>query len=117
MPRFVILCHDSFRGEHFDLMLEADGVLKTWALPEAPTAGIEMACEALADHRLAYLDYEGPISGDRGCVTRWDGGTYLVERQSDGEWVVRLTGDRLYAMVTLQRSAENPKRWRFAITG
>ena len=43
---------------------------------------VEMDAEVLPDHRLAYLDYEGPISGDRGSVTRWDRGTYDVEHQS-----------------------------------
>ena len=92
MPRFVILRHDSPRGEHFDFMLEAGDVLKTWALPRPPEIGVEMDCEALADHRLAYLDYEGPISGQRGSVTRWDCGTYTLERQSDAEWTVNLVG-------------------------
>ena len=50
-------------------------MLKTWACREPPQAGVEIPCEALADHRLAYLDYEGPISGGRGSVTRWDRGT------------------------------------------
>ena len=117
MPRFVILCHDSSLGKHFDFMLEADGVLKTWALPEAPTAGVELTCEALADHRLAYLDYEGPISGDRGRVTRWDRGTYVVERQNDREWAVKLAGDRLGGMAAIQRSADDPKHWQFSFAG
>ena len=52
-------------------MLEAGDVLKTWALPQPPQPGVEMECTALADHRLAYLDYEGPLSGNRGAVTRW----------------------------------------------
>ena len=39
VPRFVILRHDSPRGEHFDFMLEAAGVLKTWALPQPPEIG------------------------------------------------------------------------------
>jgi hypothetical protein len=114
MPRFVILRHDSPQGEHFDFMLEAGGVLETWALPRAPEAGVEMDCEALADHRLAYLDYEGPISGNRGAVTRWDCGTYAVERQDSQEWAVTLTGDRLTGHATLLRSADDPKRWRFS---
>jgi hypothetical protein len=113
MPRFVILRHDSPRGEHFDFMLEAGGVLKTWALPHAPAAGVEMDCEALADHRLAYLDYEGPLAGDRGVVTCWDCGTYIAERQNDREWAVTLAGDRLAGNATLHCSADDPKRWRF----
>ena len=39
MPRFVILRHDKPRGEHFDFMLEAGDVLKTWALALAPGSG------------------------------------------------------------------------------
>ena len=115
MPRFVILRHDSPRGEHFDFMLEASGVLKTWALPRAPEAGVEMECEALADHRLAYLDYEGPISGDRGVVTRWDCGTYTVKRQSDREWVVTLAGERIAGQTTLLRPGHDQKRWTFRL--
>jgi hypothetical protein len=53
MPRFVILRHDSPRGVHYDLMLEDGDVLKTWALPQPPEAGVEMVCDALPDHRLA----------------------------------------------------------------
>ena len=113
--RFVILRHDSPRGEHFDFMLEAGGVLKTWALPRAPEAGVEVACEALADHRLTYLDYEGPISGDRGVVTRWDSGAYTVERQNDREWAVTLAGHRLTGHATLRRSAHAQNRWSFCL--
>jgi hypothetical protein len=113
MPRFVILRHDSPRGEHFDFMLEAGGVLKTWALPHAPEAGVEMDCEALADHRLVYLDYEGPLSGGRGAVTRWDCGTYTIENQGDQEWAVMLAGGKLAGRAMLRCSADNPQRWRF----
>ena len=57
-------------------MLEQDGVLRTWALAEEPAAQAEIAAEALGDHRLDYLEYEGPVSGDRGSVSRWDEGEY-----------------------------------------
>jgi hypothetical protein len=114
MPRFVILRHESSRGEHFDFMLECGGVLKTWSLPRPPAAGVEMACEALADHRLAYLDYEGPVSGERGVVSHWDCGTYTVERQSSQEWAVTLAGDKVVGHTLLVRSADDPKRWRFS---
>jgi len=115
MPRFVILRHDSPRGEHFDFMLEAGDSLKTWALPHPPEAGVEIDCEALADHRLAYLEYEGPISGERGAVTRWDRGTFSLERQSSEEWAVTLAGERLAGQATLLRSADDPKKWRFSL--
>jgi hypothetical protein len=117
MPRFVILRHNSPRGEHFDFMLEAGGVLKTWALPDPPQAGVEMDCEALADHRLAYLDYEGPVSANRGVVTRWDSGTYTVERHDSQQWAVTLAGEKLVGQTALLRSSHDPKRWQFSLAG
>lgn len=104
MPRFVLLYHEcppSYgKPSHWDLMLERDGVLLTWSLPALPAAwgGAEglaaeqVAATRLADHRIAYLDYEGPISGDRGVVTRVDGGEYEVIEESDEIIRVRLRG-------------------------
>jgi hypothetical protein len=111
--RFAVLIHDSPRGLHYDFFLEAGDVLKTWALPRAPEPGLEMPCEALADHRPLYLDYEGPISGGRGTVARWDQGTYSVKLWSDEEIIVELVGTRLSGRVELRRQAQ---RWRFEWT-
>jgi hypothetical protein len=117
VPRFVILRHDSPRVEHFDFMLEAPGnVLKTWALPRPPEIGTETECKALADHRIEYLDYEGPISGQRGIVTRWDRGTYTLERHSDVEWVVLLAGEKIAGRVHITRSDDQSSRWRVVFT-
>lgn len=115
MPRYVILRHESPQGVHFDFMLESAGVLKTWSLAEPPQAGLEISCEALPDHRLAYLDYEGPISGGRGSVTRWDRGVFSIRRQSDAEWGVEVAGEKVAGEVVLHRSADDPKRWRLQI--
>ena len=115
--RFVILRHDSPQGVHFDFMLESGGAMKTWSLAQPPQAGMEIACEALPDHRLAYLDYEGPISGGRGSVARWDRGVFTIQRQSEAEWVVELTGERLAGKAILCRSADDPKRWRLLCGG
>jgi hypothetical protein len=115
MPRFVVLRHDSPQGVHYDLMLEVGGGLRTWSLPEPPVAGVEFECRLLADHRLAYLDYEGPISGGRGTVTRWDRGTYEIQQQSDCQWAVALAGEKLTADAILSRLAA-ADRWRFFLT-
>ena len=66
-------------------------MLETWALDQVPHDWRELnlnqellaksnSVEALriADHRLAYLEYEGPVSGNRGCVRRLDAGQYRV---------------------------------------
>jgi hypothetical protein len=111
VPRFVILRHEDRRGVHFDFMLEAAGVLKTWSLPRPPEIGVEMECEALPDHRIEYLEYEGPISGDRGDVTRWDSGTYTVERHGDTEWIVRLFGEKYAGPASLFRLERAASPW------
>lgn len=82
--RFVILHHTyadqqagSASGEHWDLMLERDGILMTWQLLTEPKGAESLPIRArrIGDHRLAYLTYEGPLSGDRGHVRRIDAGT------------------------------------------
>jgi len=75
MPRYVILTHDH-PFPHWDFMLEQGGVLRTWRLLSEPAAGRTVRAETLADHRAAYLDFEGPLTGRRGVVVRWDYGTY-----------------------------------------
>jgi hypothetical protein len=69
MPRFVILEHDH-PELHWDFMLEAGAVLRTWRLAAPPALGQVVAAAASFDHRLLYLDYEGPVSGGRGTVRR-----------------------------------------------
>src|SRR5260221_12104572 len=96
MGRFVILRHESpaeFKpGMHWDLMLEAGNALQTWALALEPAPGIAIAADELPDHRLEYLDYEGPISGNRGTVSRWDAGRFEMLNESPRRLTVRLMG-------------------------
>src|SRR5262245_17631602 len=100
MPRFVVLRHETPPGyrrpAHFDLMLEEGGVLRTWALESLPPVGGEpIPAERLPDHRLDYLDYEGPVSGDRGSVSRVDFGTYEPLPSPPNQQRFRLDGTRL----------------------
>lgn len=114
MPRYVILKHETSSGLHFDFMLETGNVLKTWSLPQAPEPGLEMDAQALGDHRLAYLDYEGPLSGNRGFVVRWDQGTYQLEQQSESELIVRLSGKKLTGLMSLRHFPFAQNSWRFS---
>ena len=86
MGRAVILRHDLPDGSHhFDLLIEPDAggsdpderVLVAWRLPRLPESGgvCTLTADRLAAHRRLYLDYEGPISGGRGSVTRMEAGT------------------------------------------
>ncbi len=99
--RFVILTHDH-PFLHWDLMLEEGDALTTYRLLEEPVSEGVVPAEALPPHRKAYLDYEGPVSGGRGTVTRWDRGTCEAISQCETEQVWRLEGTRINTTITLR---------------
>jgi hypothetical protein len=101
MPRFAILEHD-YPICHWDFLLEKGEALLTWRLSAPPDAGVVDALE-MPDHRRLYLDYEGPVSGGRGNVTRWDGGTFDWEVSKRDRLAVRLCGGRLRGVFRLER--------------
>jgi hypothetical protein len=103
MPRFVILSHD-WPFPHYDLMLESGDSLRTWRLSEPPQEE-PVAAEPLENHRLDFLDYEGPLGGERGSVTRWDSGTFEWECNTPEMARVRVMGLRIEGNLELEKLA------------
>jgi bifunctional non-homologous end joining protein LigD len=127
--RFFIQRHSATRL-HYDLRLEMDGVLKSWALPNGPT--LDPAVKRLAvhveDHPLDYGNFEGTIpAGNYGAgkVILWDRGTYelLGDKPRDEQWKVgdlkiRFHGQKLlgdFALVRTKRTvgsgAKKKEEW------
>lgn len=107
MPRYVVLAHHT-TPFHYDLMLEHGDALATWSFDEPPgTDG--QACRRIQDHRKAYLDYEGEVSGGRGRVERWDGGTY-EGTIGEEEVVATFGGKELTGRWKLLRAGDQ-ERW------
>jgi hypothetical protein len=96
-------------------MLESGEALRTWALAESPALGAVIAAEQLPDHRRAYLDYEGPVSGERGIVCRWDSGEFTVLSESADRLVIRFIGERLNGEAALRRHTEGTSEWEFSL--
>lgn len=74
--RYAVLHHTGIARPHFDFLFEIEpnaAGLTALRCPRWPPE-ISDLLEELPEHRLIYLDYEGPISGDRGSVTRVDAG-------------------------------------------
>ena len=73
---------------HYDLRLEMDGKLRSWAIPKTPPTekGIKRLAIQTEDHSVEYEDFEGIISdedsGD-GSVEIWDKGTYDIKENKD----------------------------------
>jgi len=101
--RFVVLQHD-WNGVHWDFMLEAGAGLRTWAVDAPIVPGVPLAARLLPDHRLIYLTFEGPISGDRGCVRRVAEGVFQTIEWRVDHVRVQLSGAQLVGEVDLYRS-------------
>ncbi len=96
--RFVIQEHHA-RSLHWDLRLERDGVLASWALPKGlpETPGKNHLAVHTEDHPLDYATFEGDIPlGEYGGgrMTIWDSGHYDVEKWTDSEVKFVLHGTR-----------------------
>jgi len=112
MPRFVIQEHYA-RSHHFDLRLERDGVLVSWAVPKGmpeDTSKNRLAMR-VDDHGLSHLDLvdETPVEGVPGAVKKsvWDKGTYEPEQFGDEMVIVSFRGQRLNGRYAIFRAGEN----------
>ena len=75
LQRYCVLWHELPDEPHYDFMVTADGeeLLRTWRVAVPPVMWSEagaLIMQPLPAHRRIYLDYEGPVSGNRGAVTR-----------------------------------------------
>ncbi len=99
--RFVVHQHVA-TNLHWDLRLEHDGVLLSWALPRGVPQLPDRAANRLAvhteDHPLEYIDFHGEIpAGEYGAgeMTIWDSGTYEAEKLRSDEVIATFEGERL----------------------
>ncbi|WP_227998396.1 ATP-dependent DNA ligase [Nocardia australiensis] len=111
--RFVVQEHHA-RRLHWDVRLERDGVLASWAVPKGPPTSSAQNRLAVhtEDHPLEYLDFHGAIpKGEYGAgeMTIWDSGTYETEKWRDDEVIVEFHGNRLRGRYALIRT--NGKQW------
>lgn len=102
---------------HYDLRLEMDGVLKSWAIPKEPPSahGVRRLAVQVEDHPVEYANFEGTIpEGEYGAgtVEIWDRGSYkLIERKED-KLIVEINGNKLRGIYILLRFKEQ-KNWLF----
>lgn len=127
-PRFVIQKHDA-STLHYDFRIEADGVLKSWAVPKGPSTdpGEKRLAIPTEDHPLEYADFEGTIPEDEyggGTVLIWDRGPYENVTGKDGEVqpikkaieaghvLIELDGEKLRGGYALHRTGSgDDARW------
>jgi bifunctional non-homologous end joining protein LigD len=111
--RFVVQEHHA-RSLHWDLRLERDGVLASWAVPKGipPDPRKNHLAVRTEDHPLEYLEFHGDIpEGQYGAGTMkiWDTGTYETHKWRDKEVMITLHGERVQGRYVLFRTDE--KNW------
>jgi len=105
---------------HYDLRLEMEGVLKSWAIPKEPPTqpGVKRLAVQTEDHPLDYAGFEGEIpEGEYGAgrVEIWDRGHYRPLEVGEGKLVVEIQGERLrdvYCLIKTTYKGDG-KNWLF----
>jgi bifunctional non-homologous end joining protein LigD len=117
MPIFVVHEHHAKRL-HFDLRLEIDGVLKSWAVPKGPSLNPREKRLAILveDHPLDYAPFEGEIPEGiygAGVVKIWDKGTFemLGGNMKSGKLDLVFHGKKLKGAFALAKMSQKDKEW------
>jgi bifunctional non-homologous end joining protein LigD len=113
LPRFVVQEHHA-RALHWDLRLERDGVLASWAVPKGIPVDPKHNHLAVQteDHPLEYLTFQGEIPAGEyggGSMGVWDTGTYATHKWSEKEVMVTFHGTRVNGKYVLFRTRD--KQW------
>jgi DNA ligase D-like protein (predicted 3'-phosphoesterase) len=112
---FVVQEHQA-TAHHFDLRLEVEGVMRSWAVPKGPTMdpAVKRLAVEVEDHAISHNDFEGPTEG--GAVIVWDRGSYeqggrvaWPEALERGHAVFVLHGEKLRGGFALQRTRRGAK--------
>jgi len=118
--RYVIQKHHA-RNLHYDLRLEREGVLKSWAVPKEPprSAGIKRLAVETEDHPIGYEEFEGVIpQGEYGAgtVKIWDRGSYLPVEWHEKSIVFEVNARKLkgtFCLIKLKPKEPDDKNWLF----
>jgi DNA ligase D-like protein (predicted 3'-phosphoesterase) len=102
---------------HYDLRLEMDGTLKSWAIPKEPPVelGVRRLAVQVEDHPISYATFQGTIpEGEYGAgtVEIWDKGTYKLIDKKEDKLAVEINGEKLHGSYVLVR-LRGKKNWLF----
>jgi bifunctional non-homologous end joining protein LigD len=106
---------------HYDLRLESEGVLKSWAVPKVPVdkEGVKRLAVQTEDHPLGYETFEGVIPEPEygaGTVEIWDSGVYESVEAAPGKMIINIKGRKLkgrFALIRIKGREGGDRNWLF----
>ena len=120
MKKLKYIIHEHFtKHHHYDLRLEMNGVLKSWAIPkDMPIKkNVKRLAVQVDDHDLSYATFKGTIPKGMygaGKVSIWDKGTYeLVDLKPNKKIIVNIEGKKLKGKYCLVHFKPKEKHWLF----
>jgi len=118
LERLIYVIHEHHATRlHWDLRLEINGVLKSWAVPKKPSTNpnIKRLAVQVEDHPLEYAAFQGEIpKGNYGAgkVKIWDRGTFEIISKTDKKIIFKINGKKLKGVYCLIKFRP-PKNWLF----
>jgi len=118
----IFVVHDHRASHHhYDLRLEMNKVLKSWAVPKIPPTakGIKRLAIQVEDHPLDYADFEGTIPEGNygaGSVKIWDNGNYELKSKDSKKIEINFKGKKLkgdYVLIKTNYGSKPEKSWLF----
>ena len=116
-PKVYVIQKHNASHLHFDLRLEMDGVLKSWAVPKEPPSvfGVKRLAVQVEDHPVEYASFEGTIPRGEygaGSVEIWDRGSYKLLDRKENKLILEIDGIKLSGAYVLIRLKDG-KNWIF----
>jgi len=114
----IYLIHEHHASHlHWDLRLEMEGTLKSWAVPKEPSINpsVKRLAIMVEDHPLKYAKFEGVIPEGQygaGTVKIWDKGTFELIEKTEKGFVIKIDGKKLKGTFVLFRF-KPPNNWLF----
>ena len=115
--KLIFVVHDHHASHHhYDLRLEMNGVLASWAVPKEPPVekGIKRLAVHVEDHPIEYAKFHGTIPPGNygaGTVEIWDKGTYEIKFQDDKKIEFNLNGKKLKGLYVLIKTGYVKNGW------
>ena len=116
MPKLIYVIQEHHASHlHWDLRLEHNNALKSWAVPKVPKSEEKRLAIQVADHDKNYATFEGDIEEGygKGSVKIWDSGEWIPDEINENKITGELKGKKLKGKFALIKFKDQETNWLF----